>query len=148
MQGGGEGAESISNSIVPHKIVQECITKKIKDFDLTTISGDKALLFLLPEKSYNYYKLSDFYSELQICKSLQIFNFKMQILLGHMASTTIIWSQSRRFQIFFQHESSNAMTKAYIRSVNFLFFSLQKHTVRKKMLVRCFTNFSKKMTLM
>ena len=63
MQGGGEGAESISNSIVPHKIVKERITKKIKDFDLTTISRDKVLLFLLPEKSYNYYKLSDFYKE-------------------------------------------------------------------------------------
>ena len=63
MQGLGEGAESISNSILLHKIVKERITKKIKDFDLTTIRGDKALLFLLPEKSYNYYKLSDFYKE-------------------------------------------------------------------------------------
>ena len=61
--GRGEGAESISNSILPHTIVKERITTKIKDFDLTTIRGDKALLFLLPEKSYNYYKLSDFYKE-------------------------------------------------------------------------------------
>ena len=61
-----------------------------------------------------------------------------------MALTTIICSQSRRFQIFFQYTSSIAMTKAYICSITFLFFSLQMHTVWKKVLVRCFTNFWKK----
>ena len=79
------GTESISNSIVPHKIVKEGLTKKIKDFSLTEISGDKRLLSLLPEKSHNYYILS-------ITKSLQIFNFTLQILLGRMALTTIICS--------------------------------------------------------
>ena len=56
-----EGTESISNSIVPHKIVKEGLTKKIKDFSLTEISGDKRLLSLLPEKSHSYYILSNFY---------------------------------------------------------------------------------------
>ena len=68
----------------------------------------------------------------------------MQILLGRMALTTIICSQSRRFQIFFQCTSSIGMTKAYICSITFLVFSLQKHTVLKKVLVRCYTNFWKK----
>ena len=43
----------------PHKIVKEGITKKI-DFNLTKIGGDKRLLSLLPEKSHNYYILSNF----------------------------------------------------------------------------------------
>ena len=56
-------SNSISNSLVPHKIVKEGITKKIKDFNLTKISGDKRLLSLLPEKSHNCYILSNFYKE-------------------------------------------------------------------------------------
>ena len=49
------GTESISNSLVPHKVVEEGIAKKIKDFNLRKISGDKSLLSLLPEKSQLLY---------------------------------------------------------------------------------------------
>ena len=37
------GTESVSNSLVSHKIVEEGIVKKIKNFNLRKISGDKRL---------------------------------------------------------------------------------------------------------
>ena len=55
--------QPLNRSLFPIRIIREGIVRKKKDFTLTDITGDKRLLKLLPERSSDYFILSDFYNE-------------------------------------------------------------------------------------
>ena len=55
--------QPLNQSLFPIRIIREGIVRKKKDFMLTDITGDERLLKLLPERSSDYFILSDFYNE-------------------------------------------------------------------------------------
>ena len=55
--------QPLNRSLFPIRIIREVIVRKKKDFTLTDITRSKRLLKLLPERSSDYFILSDFYKE-------------------------------------------------------------------------------------
>ena len=61
----------LNRSLFPIRIIREGIVRKKKDFMLTDIIRDERLLKLLPERSSDYFILSNFYNE---CSNFQLEN--------------------------------------------------------------------------
>ena len=55
--------QPLQRNLFPIRIIKEGIVRKKKDFTLTDITGDERLLKLLPERSSDYFILSNFYNE-------------------------------------------------------------------------------------
>ena len=55
--------QPLSRSLIPIRIIREGIVRKKKNFTPTDITGYEKLLKLLPERSSDYFILSDFYNE-------------------------------------------------------------------------------------
>ena len=55
--------QTLTRSLFPHNLIRDGVVRKQKDFSLTDITGDSMLLKLFPEKSSDFYSLSNFYSD-------------------------------------------------------------------------------------
>ena len=56
--------QPLRRSLFPHNLIRDEVVRRQKDFSLTDITGDSRLLELFPERSSDFYSLSNFYSEL------------------------------------------------------------------------------------
>ena len=54
-----------TRAMIPYKLIRNRICRRNKDFNLTNIIGGQRLLNLLPEKTGDFYPLSDFVRTLQ-----------------------------------------------------------------------------------
>ena len=55
--------EPLTRSLFRHNLIRDGVVQRQKDFSLSDMTGDRRLLKLLPEKSSDFYSLSNFYSE-------------------------------------------------------------------------------------
>ena len=53
----------MTRSLFPHNLIRDGVVRRQKDFSLNNIASDSRLLKLSPEKSSDFYSLSNFYSE-------------------------------------------------------------------------------------